>query len=71
MKKRDLVLMNEMNLQLSKVVIFPNKCKIFEIRKYYSMAFKYCDLAHKLILESALELQISQFLRYKTLLSVK
>ena len=33
MKKMDLLTMNEMDLKFSKVVIFPDRYKILEIRK--------------------------------------
>ena len=38
MKKRDLLTMNEMDLKLSKIVVFSIQYKILEIRKCYSMA---------------------------------
>ena len=38
MKKRDLFPMNELDLEFSKIAIFPNQYNILEIRECYPMA---------------------------------
>ena len=62
--------MNEMDLKLSKIVMFFNQYKLLEIRKCFSMTLTYINkfaLIHKLILESVLKLKKNVIcLHYKT-----